>query len=212
MAVLEKIRVKFGLLISIIIALALLSFIIDPTTLQSAFQTMSSKYDVGKIAGKSISYTDYQEEVDRLSKINEVVTGSSASSEEQQKSIRDAAWQSLVDKYLFLKNAKAAGIVVGEEEMVDLTTGENPSPVIAQNYAFADESGNFSPDNLVQFVRSLSSDQTGVYRNYWNYLQNSVYTQQFYSKYGALFTNSDIQNPLMLRRAILNAIMPASPP
>ena len=36
MAVLEKIRVKFGLVISIIIALALLSFIIDPSTLESA--------------------------------------------------------------------------------------------------------------------------------------------------------------------------------
>ena len=35
MAVLEKIRVKFGLVISIIIALALLSFIIDPNTLGS---------------------------------------------------------------------------------------------------------------------------------------------------------------------------------
>ena len=34
MAVLEKIRVKFGLVISIIIALALLSFIIDPSTLE----------------------------------------------------------------------------------------------------------------------------------------------------------------------------------
>ena len=58
MAVLEKIRVKFGLAVSIIIALALLSFIIDPGTLETAMNSMSSKYDVGKIAGKSISYTD----------------------------------------------------------------------------------------------------------------------------------------------------------
>ena len=43
MAVLEKIRVKFGLVISIIIALALLSFIIDPNTLGSAINSMSSK-------------------------------------------------------------------------------------------------------------------------------------------------------------------------
>ena len=47
MAVLQNIRVKFGLVISIIIALALLSFIIDPTTLSTALQSMSSKYDVG---------------------------------------------------------------------------------------------------------------------------------------------------------------------
>ena len=78
MAVLEKIRVRFGLAISIIIALALLSFIIDPSTLQSALQGMSSKYDVGKIAGRAIRYTDYQEDVDRFTTINEIVSNINA--------------------------------------------------------------------------------------------------------------------------------------
>ena len=106
MAVLEKIRVRFGLAISIIIALALLSFIIDPGTLQSAMQTMSSKYDVGKINGKSIAYTDFVDEVEKFSTINEMLTGTSAQSEEAQASIRDAAWQNLVDKYLFIKRRR----------------------------------------------------------------------------------------------------------
>ena len=92
MAVLEKIRVKFGLAISIIIALALLSFIIDPNTLGSALQSMSSKYDVGKIAGKSISYTDYQADIDRYTTINQLMTGSSVQNEETQQQIRNAAW------------------------------------------------------------------------------------------------------------------------
>ena len=43
MAVLEKIRVKFGVFITVVIALALLSFIIDPNTLKSVSETMSSK-------------------------------------------------------------------------------------------------------------------------------------------------------------------------
>ena len=200
MAVLQKIRVRFGLAISIIIALALLSFIIDPGTLQSALQTMSSKYDVGKINGKSISYTDYVDEVEKFSKINEMLTGSSAQNEEAQASIRDAAWQNLVDKYMFIKSAKDAGLVVGEQELVDLTTGNNPSPVISQ--LFVDEYGNFDPQNVVEFVRSIPVDQTGQYQALWDYVQNTVYTQQYYSKYAALFNNSDIQSPLMLRRSI----------
>ena len=200
MAVLQKIRVKFGLAISIIIALALLSFIIDPGTLQSAVQTMSSKYDVGKINGKSIPYTDFVEEVEKFSNINEMLTGTSAQNEETQASIRDAAWQNLVDKYLFIKNAKDAGLVVGDQEMVDLTTGDNPSQIITQ--LFMDPNGNFDPQNVVEFVRSIPDDQTGRYQALWDYVQNTVYTQQFYNKYSALFNNSDIQSPLMLRRAI----------
>ena len=49
MAVLETIRVKFGIVITVLIAVALLSFIIDPSTLQSVSSSMSSKYDVGEI-------------------------------------------------------------------------------------------------------------------------------------------------------------------
>ena len=200
MAVLQTLRTKFGLAISIIVALGLLSFIIDPGQIQSAVQSMSSKYDVGKINGKSISYTDFQEEVDRFTNLNELMTGTSASSEEDQIQVRNAAWQSLVDKFLFVKEAKAAGITVGEEEMVDLTTGANPSPVIVQNGMFLDSEGNFSPDMVVDFVRMANSDDN--YKLFWNYLQNTVYTQQFYQKYGALFNASSYQNPLMLKRAI----------
>ena len=78
MAVLETIRVKFGIVITVLIAVALLSFIIDPTTLQSVSSSMSSKYDVGNIDGKAISYNDFQAEVDKFTTINEISTGSSA--------------------------------------------------------------------------------------------------------------------------------------
>ena len=202
MAVLQTLRTKFGLAISIIVALGLLSFIIDPSQIQSAIQSMSSKYDVGQINGKSVSYTDFQSDVERFTKLNEMMTGATTSSDEQQSQIRDMAWQSLIDKYLFVKNAKAAGLTVGDAEMVDLTTGSNISPLIAQNGAFVSSDGTFSPDQLVEFVRSVDADATGNLKLYWNYLQNSIYTQQFYQKYGAIFSSSAYQNPLMLAKAI----------
>ena len=202
MAVLQKLRTKFGLAISIIVALGLLSFIIDPSQIQSAVQSMSSKYDVGSINGKAISYTDFQADVEQFTRLQEIMTGSSVSSEEDQKQVRDAAWQTLVDKYLFVKTAKAAGLTVGEDEVVDLTTGSNISPVIAQNAMFLDENGNFDANRVVEFVKAMDSDESGSYRLYWNYIQNTIFTQQFYNKYGALFTASNFQNPLMLNRAI----------
>ena len=202
MAVLEKIRVKFGILISVIIALALLSFIIDPNTLTSAVNSMSSKYDVGRIAGKSISYTDFQADVDKYTTINQIVTGSSVQNEKAQQEIRSAAWQELLDKYMFIKNAEKAGIKVGEAELVSLTSGEYISPVIAGNPAFMDENGEFSVAALQQFLSNLDSDQSGQLRTYWNYLQNTIYTQQFYAKYGALFNASNVENKLMLENAV----------
>ena len=198
MAALETIRVKFGIVITVLIAVALLSFIIDPTTLQSVSSSMSSKYDVGEIDGKSISYTDYQADVEKFTAINEIMTGSSAQNEQQQISIRNAAWQALVDKYLFEKNANKAGIHVGSEEMSDIIAGNIDSPVFTQNPAFLDENGAFSTDLLLEFLSYRDSDQTGRLQLYWNYLVESAKTQEYYSKYMSLFNQSNFTNTLML--------------
>ena len=202
MAVLETIRVKLGIFITVLIAVALLSFIIDPSTLQSVSSSMSSKYDVGEINGKSVSYTDFQADVDRFTAINEITTGSSVQNEEMQISIRNAAWQSLVDKYLFIRNAKAAGINVGEEEMVDIISGIIDSPVFTQNPTFCDENGVFSPALLNDFVNYISADETGRLQLYWDYLIETAQTQQYYDKYYSLFTLSNVSNPLMLTNEI----------
>ncbi len=200
MAVLEKIRVKFGLAISIIIALALLSFIIDPSTLETALNSMSSKYDVGQIAGKSISYTDFQADIDRYTTINELLgAGRGADS---QKQIRNAAWQELLDRYMFVKNAREAGLSVGADEMKALMAGEIVSPALAQNPVFMDENGMFSPDRVKAFVQNVESDESGQLRTYWNYVQNSVHNQQYYSKYSSLFNASGSDNALQLAQAV----------
>ena len=198
MAVLETIRVKFGIVITVLIAVALLSFIIDPTTLQSVSSSMSSKYDVGNIDGKAISYNDFQAEVDKFTTINEISTGSSAKNEQQQIAIRNAAWQSLIDQFLFVKNAKKAGLNVGEEEMLAMMSGEIDSPVFTQNPTFYDENGVFSKQRLLEFVDYISSDESGRLKMFWNYLQTTAVNQEYYAKYASLFTQSNFANPLML--------------
>ena len=170
MAVLQKMR-GWGIVLSILVALPLLLFIIDPQQIMQTVQSVSSKNDVGKIAGKAISYMDFQQDVDKFQTINEILTGNSTS-EEGQKQARDAAWQNLVDKNLFIPNAEKAGINVGHDEMIDLTTGDKPSPLIANNGIFMDENGQFSPDRLRDFVQMVNDGSVDPrYKTYWDYLQ-----------------------------------------
>ena len=197
MAVLEKLR-GWGIVLSILVALPLLLFIIDPSQIIQTVQSVSSKYDVGKIDGKSISYTDFQQEVDRFTRINEMLSGTTSTSEQQQKQVRDAVWQRLIDENLFIKNAKAAGITVGKSEIIDLTNGENVSPVISS--LFVDENGLFSSERLVDFLQNVDVDENS--KAIWNYLQEAVVTNQYYSKYNALFMNSNIENALQVNHAI----------
>ena len=198
MAVLEKLR-GWGIVLSILVALPLLLFIIDPSQIIQTVQSMSSKYDVGKIAGKSISYTDFQEAADKYGRISELLSGTSSSNEQQQKQIRDAVWQNLVDKNLFIKNAQAAGITVGKAEILDLTNGDSVSPVIAS--MFSDQNGVFSSDMLVNFLQNVEDGDESS-KMIWEYLKEAVVTTQYYSKYNALFENTNIQNALQVSRTI----------
>ena len=198
MAVLEKLR-GWGIVLSILVALPLLLFIIDPSQIIQTVQSVSSKYDVGKIGKKSVSYTDFQTEVDRFSRINELMSGNTSSSEQQQQQIRDAVWQRLVDENLFIKNAQAAGINVGKDEIMDLTNGENVSPVMSS--LFVDENGVFSNDRLVSFLQSVEEGDENA-KAIWAYLQEQLVTNQFYTKYNALFMNTNVENALQVNKAI----------
>ena len=83
MAVLEKLR-GWGIILSILVALPLLLFIIDPSQIIQTVQSVSSRYDVGKIAGKAITYTDFQQAVDQFSRVSELLSGNTSNSEQQQ--------------------------------------------------------------------------------------------------------------------------------
>ena len=202
MAVLQKLR-GWGVVLSILVALPLLLFIIDPQQIMQTVQSVSSRNDVGKINGKSVSYMDFQQDVDRFQSIHEIMTGTSSTSEQGQQQVRDAAWQSLIDKYLFEPEAEAAGLQVGKDEMIDLTVGDNVSPLISSNPYFVDENGTFSPQRLTEFVQAVNGgDADPRFSQYWDYLQQSVKTSQLYNKYNSIFSAGNIENKLMLGNAI----------
>ena len=73
MAVLETIRVKFGILITVLVALALLSFILDPQTLRSAADRFSSENKVGSMNGKSVSYKEFYDELNKYTEVAKIM-------------------------------------------------------------------------------------------------------------------------------------------
>jgi len=195
MAVLEKIRVKFGILITVLIAVALLSFIVDPSTLRSAMQMFSSDNEVGEMSGKTISYKEFYTEVENISNLAELM-GQNVNSEDAQSQVRDAAWQAMFDKYVFIPATEKAGIAVGTDELYDLTQGTNISSLLTQQSMFVDENGQFSREALANFVQTIDLDATGASAQYWNSLEESIYKQQLYTKYATLLEASLVKNEI----------------
>ena len=195
MAILETIRVRFGILISVLIAVALLSFIIDPSTIQSV-SSMSSKYDVGEIDGKSISYTDFQAEIEKITALSEM-NGNPVQGDEALAMVRQQAWQQFVNDYLFIPSAKAAGFNVGEEEMYQLLSGEMLSGILMQMFQ-----GNLNKEVLMDIEAQVDADETGRMKLFWDNLLKAVNTDQFYAKYQSLFAKSSFNNALAVAEQV----------
>lgn len=204
MAVLEKIRVKMGAFITVLIGLALLSFIIDPATLETAVSMFSSKYDVGEMNGKSVSYQDYQKRIDYYTEIYQMTSGGAASDDKVQEMINQSAWQYFIDQNVILPAIDAAGIKVGKDEMYDLAQGNNISPVLLNEPTFLDQNGSFDRARVAEFINAASQDETGRLDMYWSFIENNMLSNQLLTKYTSLFEKSSILNPVELAREIDN--------
>lgn len=201
MAVLEKIRVKLGILISILIAVALLSFIIDPNTLGSTLQNMSKENNVGSIGGKQISYREYFTKVEENTQLMKAL-GQDVNKEAAVEQLRNMTWNQLFNEMAFLPKIEDAGFAVSEGEMASLFVGENPSPVVAQQAIFAGEDGVFSPEAVKNFEQQMSMDESGVSQKYWEYLKGQVYDNQMFGKYYSALRGSNVLNKSQVARAI----------
>ncbi|MBQ0077098.1 MAG: SurA N-terminal domain-containing protein [Bacteroidales bacterium] len=177
MAVLQKMREKFGIAISVIIALSLLYFIAPMDDLMTLF---GRPQNVGEVNGRGISYEDFAAEVEKYNTISEISTGTSAQNEQAQQQVRNMAWQSFLDEYMFIKNAKAAGFKVGNAEAADIVLGAIPEDQITE----------------------LSTSEDARIQMYWQYIQNSVAWQQYHIKYNSLFAQSAVENALTLADAV----------
>jgi len=202
MAALETIRTKFGIGASLIIAFGLLLFLVNPSDIIQTIQSASSKYDVGKINGKSVSYQEFDQEVKELSDVREMLTGQTASSEQAQLQVREQAWNNLVDRLLVIPTIEKAGIRVGQQEQTDLFIGEEVSPLLASMGIFNDENGNFSPALVHQFMEGVSADESGRGILLRNYLMNAVRSNRYSEKYFNLFNAASYVNSLESQNAI----------
>jgi len=202
MAVLEKMRKRMGWFISIIIAIALLAFIVNPEDLQRVMSMFSSKYDIGKLAGKTISQQEFSKRHDTYNRILGL-TNANMDREEAEEMVNNVTWQSFIADHVLMPACEKAGIKVGEAEMIEMTKpGLDVSPVLMNEGAFLNENGELDSDRLQQFVQNIPYDESGQFQEYWNYLENNMHQDRMFTKYSVMLAKSAFSNNLQVRRAI----------
>ena len=129
MASLNTLRTKFGVVLSVIIALALLAFILS---LRDDMGFSGNDPKVGEIDGSKVAYSEYYDIYEQVRE----QSGAQESDEQQSALLANTAWQTLVARRVLAPGFEKAGLWVSEQERQAMIAGKEYSPVFYQ--AFAD--------------------------------------------------------------------------
>ncbi|WP_338812842.1 SurA N-terminal domain-containing protein [Bernardetia sp. Wsw4-3y2] len=152
MSIITAIQKRTGLLLVVILG-ALAAFVL--TDLIGNAGRMGSDQVIGEIDGTEIKYQDFNNQLqimrDRMEAANQ-----NKLNESQMPMVRTQTWNELVTQYALKPEWEKLGIMVTQEEVIDMVQGNNISPQIKQ--AFTDpETGVFDKDKVIAFIRNLQN-------------------------------------------------------
>lgn len=124
---------------------------------------------LGTVNGEPISFEEYNQTVNNYMQNYQFQTGENASAE-LRSYYEELAWDNLVMQKILKGELSRLGIRVTDEEIVEMITGPNPAPFIAQQ--FAREDGSIDRVALQQAIEAPENAQIWV--NIENQLREQV--------------------------------------
>jgi peptidyl-prolyl cis-trans isomerase D len=182
MAILEKMRMRAGLLLAIIIGLALFAFVLSDFLDSGGSLFTRSKHEIAEIAGKSIPYTEFETQVKKLEKFQQIRTGQMNFDENIQERFRMAIWENMVQDLVLENEYRKTGMDVSEDELKELFIGERPHQMVTQ-YFGDPQTGTLNRAGLVQFIQQLQEIEQSDEKTYYTFVENEVYRNRRFEKY-----------------------------
>lgn len=210
MPVLEKIRNKAGILIAVFIGFALLAFILGDffNSGQSLFR--QSEMELAEISGKSISYQEFEQRLFELTEVYKAKSGQNNLNDNVTESLREQAWMELIFDEVVKPEYDKLGLDVGKDELSDLVTGNNPSPIIMQNFGNPN-TGELNRAMVAQLwnnptysniVLSIEKDITleRAFTKYTNIVRKGLYVPKFLAKNEFVESNEKVDVGFIVKR------------
>ena len=195
MASLNTLRTKFGVVLSIIIALALLAFILSLRT-EMGFSGNDPR--VGVIDGEKINYSEYYDRYEQIKAQNNV----QESDEQQSAMLANAVWQSLIADHVLTPGFGRMGLRVTEPERLAMVSGQQPSQAFYS--AFADpRTGQYNVEAVNQFLAQAESNPQAA--QMWAQLNEQACLERELQKFYGLVKGGVYVNALEIAQGVKGA-------
>lgn len=212
MATLQSIRSK-GPLLLIIIGLAMLAFILGDAW--KIIRPNQGIQYVGTIAGEDITAMDFQDELEIYTDVVKFANQISDVTEEEQNTLKDEVWATMVRSRIIDREATAIGLTVTDAEVRDVI--ERGTDQMLARTPFSNTEGSFDADVLKSFLAffkeldpsQVQAEEYQYYQsmyNYWLFIEKNIKSNLLYEKYTALVNASILCNPIASKNAFENRI------
>ncbi len=179
MAVLEDIRKKGGIIVSVVIGIALLAFIIGDFLPGRG----SRNFDIAKIGGKTLELQDYENKINEMSNMYKQNTRQNNIDEQTMDMLREQAWQMLISETVMNQEYEHVGLTVSPEELFDMIQGPNPNARVRE-YFTNPQTGEFDRSMLINFLKNKNSDANAAAE--WSMLEKSLLQERYIQKFNGL--------------------------
>ena len=195
MASLNTLRTKFGIVLSIVIAGALLAFILSLKT-EMGFSGNDPR--VGVIDGEKINYSEYYNQYEQI----KAQSGAQESNEQQSAMLANAAWQALIGKYVLEPGFDKMGLRVTEPERMSMVSGQHPSQAFYN--AFADpRTGEYNVAAVHQFLSEAEANAQA--QQAWAQLNEQARMEREVAKFLGLIKGGVYVNSLEVANGVNSA-------
>lgn len=157
MGVMEKMRNSTGIILWVLIGSFGLLWVLADVNFFDAMQAGPSA--LGSVNGEKISNEEYQSRVQYYTNAYSQQSGNSMTPE-MRAYYETQAWDELVNDRLLSQKMDELGITVTDEEVLDMVYGNNPAPVIREN--FTREDGSIDQEAVREVLSSSEFSQQAV--------------------------------------------------
>ena len=111
-----------------------------------------SANEIGNVGGKSITYQEFSDVVDRAAQQRQEQNNGRELTENDYMQIREQVWNDFVTQKIVEQAIEEFGITVSDEEITDWVWSANPPQALTQH--FMDSTGQFNREVYEQFLRN----------------------------------------------------------
>jgi len=186
MAIIQIIRTKYGKLLAIVVGVALFAFILGDLFTSGGSILSRQRMNVAEINGNGIPYPEFERMIYNLEEITKMQYGTKNLDENTTQSIRNQAWQNLLQDQIYTREYEKLGLAIPGNELFDMVQGQNLHPIILQ--LFGDpETGAINRIGLNNFLQKMKdADPQSDEKKYWLYIEDMIYKQRMFEKYNSL--------------------------